>query len=315
MKDNSVKVSVFCLAYNHEKYIRKCLEGFIKQKTTFDFEVLVHDDASTDNTVKIIREFELKYPNIIKPIYQTENQYSKGIKMFPTLLPKAKGKYVALCEGDDYWISEYKLQKQYEALETHLDCYMCLNRVQLLYETGEFRKGQFPNFHIETGVLKPEYVLDDYNFQTCSFFVRRDYYFEYFNAKLPYKQVCKVGDFPTQLYFCDVGNIYYIDEVLSCYRTGSIGSYNFNLDKEKRLKNLENIIETAEVFDRFTNYKYHAVLAHRIKREKFLIAVTKKDIRRILSRENREFVISKKGTVLKTFFPKLMRVYHEIKMR
>ena len=83
------------------------------QKTDFPFEILIHDDASTDGTADIIREYEAKYPDIIKPIYQTENQYSKGIKVSQVYqFPRAKGKYIALCEGDDYWTDPYKLQKQ-----------------------------------------------------------------------------------------------------------------------------------------------------------------------------------------------------------
>ena len=117
-ENNEILVSICCITYNHEKYIRDAIEGFLMQKTDFPFEVLIHDDASTDGTADIIREYETKYPDIIKPIYQTENQYSKGIKISATYnYPRAKGKYIALCEGDDYWIDPYKLQKQVDFLE------------------------------------------------------------------------------------------------------------------------------------------------------------------------------------------------------
>ena len=104
MKDNCPLVSICCITYNHAPYIRQCLDGFMMQQTNFTFEVLIHDDASTDGTADIIREYESKYPDIIKPIYQTENQYSKGVKVSATFnFPRAKGKYIAMCEGDDYW--------------------------------------------------------------------------------------------------------------------------------------------------------------------------------------------------------------------
>ena len=113
-------VSISCIAYNHESYIRQCLDGFLMQKTTFSFEILIHDDASTDNTTDIIREYERKYPDIIKPIYQKENQYSKGIPISATFnWPRAKGKYIAMCEGDDYGTDPLKLQKQVDFLEMH----------------------------------------------------------------------------------------------------------------------------------------------------------------------------------------------------
>ena len=112
---DEIMVSICCLTYNHEPYIRDCLEGFVNQKTNFKFEVIIHDDASTDKTADIIREYESKYPDIIKPIYQTENQYSQGIKFGKKYIyPKMRGKYVAFCEGDDYWCDNNKLQKQFD---------------------------------------------------------------------------------------------------------------------------------------------------------------------------------------------------------
>ena len=104
-----IKVSICCITYNHEDYIADAIESFLMQETDFKYEILIHDDASTDKTADIIRSYELKYPEIIKPIYQTVNQYSKNTKILPTFLyPKAKGKYIALCEGDDYWIDPLK---------------------------------------------------------------------------------------------------------------------------------------------------------------------------------------------------------------
>ena len=110
-------VSVFCTAYNHEAYIRDALEGFVSQQTNFPFEVLIHDDASTDGTANIIREYAQKYPNIIRPVYQTQNQYSQKVPIIKTFLgPIAQGKYIAYCEGDDYWCDPLKLQRQVDFL-------------------------------------------------------------------------------------------------------------------------------------------------------------------------------------------------------
>ncbi|HLS31521.1 MAG TPA: glycosyltransferase family 2 protein [Flavobacteriaceae bacterium] len=116
-------VSVLCVTYNHAGFIRDCLEGFVKQKCDFDFEVLIHDDASTDGTQEIIKEYWEKYPDIIKPILQTENQWSKkaGGMNLRFNYPRARGKYIALCDGDDFWIDEKKLQKQVTFLENNPD--------------------------------------------------------------------------------------------------------------------------------------------------------------------------------------------------
>ncbi len=114
-----IMVSIVCDAYNHEKYIADALEGFVMQKTNFAFEILVHDDASTDRTAEIIRDYEKRYPNLIKPIYETENLYSKQDGSLERIqFGRVKGKYTAMCEGDDYWTDPLKLQKQFDAMES-----------------------------------------------------------------------------------------------------------------------------------------------------------------------------------------------------
>lgn len=132
---NEVMVSVFCETFNHEPFIRQCLDGMLMQKTDFAFEVLIHDDASTDHTQMIIKEYAEKYPDIIKPILQHENQYSKGVGIWQTFqMPRARGKYIALCEGDDYWTDPLKLQKQVDFLETHEDYSMCFHAAEVRNE-------------------------------------------------------------------------------------------------------------------------------------------------------------------------------------
>ena len=113
-------VSIGCITYNHEKYIRDCIEGFLMQKTNFPFEIIIHDDASTDKTPEIIKEYAKKYPKLFVPILQEENQYSKGVDPYPTFVfPQVRGKYIAICEGDDYWTDPLKLQKQVDFLKNH----------------------------------------------------------------------------------------------------------------------------------------------------------------------------------------------------
>ena len=119
-------VSIICNAYNHEQFIRQAIESIMMQQTDFTYEILLHDDASTDKTADVIREYELKYPEIIKPIYQKENQHSKGIKISSAFqYPRVRGKYVAICEGDDYWTDPHKLQKQFDIMELHPEIDIC----------------------------------------------------------------------------------------------------------------------------------------------------------------------------------------------
>ena len=142
-------VTIRCLVYNHEPFLRQCLDGFVMQKTTFPFEAIVHDDASTDGSAAIIREYAEKYPDIIKPIYETENQHSKhdgslGRIMDAAMHPNAK--YIAHCEGDDYWTDPNKLQLQVDFLESHPDYYMTCHAYKFYYEdTKEFKDHKFLN--------------------------------------------------------------------------------------------------------------------------------------------------------------------------
>jgi glycosyltransferase involved in cell wall biosynthesis len=117
-----ILVSVCCITYDHEAFIAQALEGFLMQRTTFSFEVIVHDDASTDATASIIRSYQERFPDKIKPIFQTVNQYSIAPGRMTTIVHKAaRGRYIALCEGDDYWTDPLKLQKQVDFLEANPD--------------------------------------------------------------------------------------------------------------------------------------------------------------------------------------------------
>lgn len=136
MDKNPVLLSICCITYNHENYISQAIEGFLAQKTSFNFEIIIHDDASTDATASIVKKYEQEHPNLIKAIYQKENQYSQGIKPWPNFVfPIARGKYIALCEGDDYWTDPYKLQKQVDFLEANPEYNLTCHRYQTHNET------------------------------------------------------------------------------------------------------------------------------------------------------------------------------------
>lgn len=216
-------VSICCITYNHEQYIRDCLEGFLMQKTDFPFEVLIHDDASTDHTADIIREYEAKYPDIIKPIYQTENQYSKGIKVGVTYnFPRAQGKYIAICEGDDYWIDPMKLQIQFDFMESNPDYSMCFHgAVVKSGETGE----ELSKF---SDIQERDYtgyeMVEHWIVPTASAFFRRKY-----TSQIPVNKDFWCGDIITWLTMCKFGKIHAFAQKMSVYRilsTGAISTHN-----------------------------------------------------------------------------------------
>lgn len=212
------------MAFNQEKYIRDALEGFVNQKTNFEYEVLVHDDASTDATASIIAEYAQKYPHIIKPILQKENQYSKGVVVIDTLLiPMAKGEYYAMCEGDDYWTDEYKLQKQVDFLDQHPEYSACVHNSVMLEMQTQKKTVMFGD---EDYDILPPHVLRGGSscYQTASLMYRRDT----MNKLPPFMQnVAKYGfgDYPLSIHLALWGPIRYMGKVMSVYRVGTESSW------------------------------------------------------------------------------------------
>lgn len=137
--EKNIYVSICSITYNHAPYIRQCLEGMLMQRANFDFEIIINDDCSTDGTTEIIQEYVKNYPDIVRPVFHEENLYRKGQKGFFSefVFPKARGKYIALCEGDDYWTDPYKLQKQVDFLEKHPDYVMCSHRFSKYWQESD----------------------------------------------------------------------------------------------------------------------------------------------------------------------------------
>jgi glycosyltransferase involved in cell wall biosynthesis len=135
--DEEPFLSIACVTYKHRKYIEDALAGFLVQKTDFSFEIVIHDDASPDGTADILQEYQEKYPNLIRLIIQKENQYSKGKKPFFFIYPELRGKYIAFCDGDDYWTDPYKLQKQVDYLEKNPSFVISGHDACVINESGE----------------------------------------------------------------------------------------------------------------------------------------------------------------------------------
>lgn len=206
-------VTIRCLVYNHEPYLRQCLDGFVMQKTDFPFEAIVHDDASTDRSAEIIREYAEKYPNIIKPIFETENQYSKRNGSIRRIMNEhTRGKYVALCEGDDYWIDPYKLQKQVDFLERHPDCGLVYTDVNFYFQKKDVMKFNY----ISSGKLKQshdfaEHLVNAGYIAPCTWVYRRN-----FLPRGAYQYVD--GTFPLALDIWAQSKVFFLNEATAVYR-------------------------------------------------------------------------------------------------
>lgn len=257
-------VSVICTAYNHEKFIRDALEGMVNQNTTFKFEVIVHDDASTDHTADIIKEYEEKYPDSIRAIYQKENQFTK-CHIYPTyLFPQVKGSYIAFCEGDDYWIDSLKLQKQVDFLESHKDYSMCMhNAIRLNYETGEQNR---MNTFSESGTYDQSMQILaglGTNFPAFASYVLRA---DWLKQAPSFFFDMNVVDYPIRQYYANVGKVYYFQECMSVYRVATPSSYMKMTASSQSFYNKYTVsmIRFFEQFDRYTDRKYHKILKRKI---------------------------------------------------
>lgn len=230
-KEKRPLVAIQCITYNHEPYLRDTLEGFVMQQTNFQFVAIVHEDASTDGTAEVLREFAEKYPDIIFPIFENENQYSKkdgSLDMIMNRAIEATGaKYIAICEGDDYWIDPLKLQKQVDFLESNPDYGMCYTRVIRIDQENKNNAIVWggPN-------TKFEELLYEFHAPTLTTLYRKDLWKAYFNAVQPETKNWRIGDYPLGLFVSLHSKIHFIDEISAIYRVlPESASHSKSIDK------------------------------------------------------------------------------------
>lgn len=325
-----IMVSICCLTYNHEKYIRRTLDGFVNQKTDFNYEILIHDDCSTDNTVEIIKEYENKYPRLIKPVYQKENQYSRGIKVSNIFqFPRARGKYIALCEGDDYWCDEYKLQCQFDALENNPDCSFCTHIVQHINEAGDlvnrFHPSSSLSLLLNEGIISSNKVFKNIlpktviPFQTSSYFFKREYIIEYLETISEKLNFLDFGDVPLSWYLYTRGDCYFINKKMSCYRESSIGSWSEKHgDIKSNLKHSEQVIDFFNIFNNYTSNSYNILIEFLIKKYRYKMLEVKKEYKQMINKEyypifKEKSIKYKIKTYLYAYIPKFENIYDYLK--
>lgn len=256
--ENEIKVSVSCITYNHEKYIEQAIQSFLMQKTDFKYEILIHDDASTDSTADIIKKYQQMYPDIIKPVLQSENQYSRGVKhiSYTYNFNRAKGKYIALCEGDDYWTDKYKLQKQVDYMESDSECTLCTHSVKRVgTESGN-----------DVGLIRPSKVNRELDIRE---FILGGGMFIGTNSILFPKKIiddlptwffdAHAGDYPLQIFLANYGKAYYIDETMSAYRVNVQGSWTNRVyfSYEQRIEHFKRVAKMLDEINEYTEYKYN----------------------------------------------------------
>lgn len=208
-------VTIQCCTYNHEPYLRDALEGFVMQQTDFPFVAIVHEDASTDGTAQVLREYAEKYPDIILPIFEKENQYSKGT--LTQIMNKAcevtGAKYIAMCEGDDYWIDPLKLQKQVDFLESHPDFGLVHSNVFEADYKNKFLKTKVFRENIPEGDVKKDILVGNFIY-TLSVMYRSE-----FNDTIE-KEIDPLPHWDRIMWIClsRITKFHYIPEETGVYR-------------------------------------------------------------------------------------------------
>lgn len=239
--DKSVKplVSISCLTFNHEKFIRDAIKGFLMQKTSYPLEILIHDDASTDNTVKIIKEYEAVYPELFNCFFQPENTHTKPNKraLRKPFKDAMQGKYIALCEGDDYWTDPYKLQKQVDFLEANPEYGLVHTDVDVLYDkTGKIiYKSKTNRGYEKTTNSFYGLLTGDYAIATCTVCVKKELMLNSHDNDLISDPRNLLGDLPRWLAISNIEKIKYIDESTAVYRKrlGTVSKPNEYINRIK----------------------------------------------------------------------------------
>lgn len=255
------KVAIVCHTFNHEPYISAAIESFLLQKKDLNIQIIIHDDASTDNTKEIILSYASKYPGIIFPIFQNINQFSRGSEgkknVFDRILKLIDSEYVATCEGDDYWTIESKLLIQVTFLDSNSKYGSCCHAAKLKDESISKFIGNVRPYRKNQKVDFLDLLLGGGGgfIPSSSWVVRCDIFKKYptFGCKLP------IGDYQAQLLYAYLGDVYYMDSFFSIYRMFSIGSWssrNRFPNPVNRIEFFNNVIEMLMEFDCFTDHEF-----------------------------------------------------------
>lgn len=312
---NDIKVSILCLTFNHEDYIKDALDSFLMQKTNFKYEILIHDDASTDNTTKIIQQYADKYSDIIKPIFQNENQYSQGISINSVYqYPRVMGEYVAMCEGDDYWTDPLKLQKQVDALDQNMQCNICAHKTAV--EDAKSKKiiNYIAPYSYNRIIPVNEVILGGGGFvATNSLMVRKCIV----KNESEFRKFLPL-DYTIQIQGSLAGGMLYLSECMATYRLFAKGSWTVTMlsNVDKYCEHINKRIDMYAILNTETNGKYENEIKRCIEKDRGEILYTQKKYKELLNGNYHEFTktFTKKQyikTYIKAYFPMLTKMLQE----
>lgn len=248
-----MQLSICIVTYNHSKYIKECIEGVLNQKFNFEYEILIFDDFSIDDTLNICKEYSLKYPNLIKVISNSQNMGMAS--NFYKALNSCSGNYIAICEGDDYWITDSKLIAQYEYINSNSNCNLIFHDVNII---GSSKPDSYYFNSSKKNILNFKDILLNHQIPTCSMMLRRAALINKI-PKIFYKfPVC---DIPVHLILTERGYAFHLREKLSVYRVNEFSiTNNKNRNSDRYIRLIKMYFSLILVF----NFKYLHIFLYKI---------------------------------------------------
>lgn len=268
----AIMVSINCITYNHEDYIEDALDSFLMQETNFEFEILIGEDCSTDNTLEIVQGYVKKHADKIRLITSDENVGGRANSR--RLQKNSKGKYIAICEGDDYWTDPKKLQKQVDYMEKNPKCSMCFHAAKIKEESRKLiKKTMIQPYRIDRISPIKHIINGGGGFcPTASLLYPR----RLMENPPKFYLTAHVGDYPLQMYLASEGYAYYISDSMAIYRTGTKGSWTNQLNRERNNKNkiieiYQQDIKLLKEFNEYTNFEHSLEVENAILKKEFKI--------------------------------------------
>lgn len=269
-------VSIVCVSYNQKSYIKDAIESFLMQETTFPFEIIIHDDASTDGTAEIIKKYVERYPTIIKAIFQKENQYSqKGFSFLKSVYALAQGEFIAVCDGDDYWTDSKKIEYQVVEMRKNPFCDMCFHAI-FTKDSNDQNATLVTHGAISKIFSIQEIILGGGGFcPTVSLMIKNDIF-----KKLPdFVFSSPVLDYPIQILSARQGGGLYLSKPMAIYRVKAVASWSEKTQKSVvvYVDQSKKLVNTLKSLDQYTSKKYHKEINRVIMKIKFKILCKKAD--------------------------------------
>ena len=282
---NDIKVSVLCSTYNHVKYIEQAIRGILCQKASFRFEIIIHDDASTDGTSEIVKKYADLYPDIVKAIIQEHNSFNSNInRVYDFMLPLCEGEYIAVCEGDDYWVNENKLQIQVDYMDKNPNCSLIGSLAKTFHEKEKcFTQYCSCDYPANNILSFKDVLMGKGQFPLASILYRKSFYFE----NETFLRSIRLFDYVIKVMLAHFGYVYIIPEITCVYRKGSAGSWTNSVSKNRkkydefRRKEIDNYCK----IDAYTNFIHHDDFLDKIKHLEFNILMDNCNFKTAKSKE------------------------------